>query len=125
MSKKMMLTSRLEPELIARLNATSAANKTTVSDTISFALDALEREQNATETIAEWSEKLNANIIALVETMKAFTGQMNLNFEMAKEMERVRLQAIVDLIKENEKAAQERFERLAKSSNKIGERINQ
>lgn len=120
-----MLTSRLEPELIARLNATSAANKTTVSDTISFALDALEREQNATETIAEWSEKLNANIIALVETMKAFTGQMNLNFEMAKEMERVRLQAIVDLIKENEKAAQERFERLAKSSNKIGERINQ
>ncbi len=85
-------------------------------------------DENPTDGLANRVEKLEKNVFALVESLKAFAEATNRNFEVARETEKVRLQAIVDLIKtkvdghENEdkermKLLVEWIEKLAVASN--------
>lgn len=117
MSRKVMLTSRLEPELVARLNDLSTASKATVADTISLALDALEREQKAADTVAERIEKLEANVAALVDLMATFNGKVDHEFLQASTNERERLKSLLTLIEkritEHDEAEKARFEKIA------------
>lgn len=69
MSKKVMLTTRLEPELIARLSEKATALFLPVDATISAALDALEREQNIKASITERVENLEATLGRLVDLL--------------------------------------------------------
>jgi hypothetical protein len=85
---------------------------------------------NSLAGLAARVEKMEKNTLNLVKTLMAFTEQMNRNFEVAKEMEKVRLQGVVDLIKkraeEHETNDKERMkllvewiERLAGEANRL------
>jgi hypothetical protein len=71
MSKKVMLTTRLEPELIARLNEVAASKYLPIDATISAALDAFDREQNMAESLADRVEKFESTVSRLVDVIVA------------------------------------------------------
>jgi hypothetical protein len=77
MLPKKHLPIRIEPALIARLDAVSKAIKNPVNDVISLALDALEREQNVAQTVTERLEYLENNLASLVELMTVFNEKID------------------------------------------------
>jgi hypothetical protein len=115
MLEKLHLSSRLEPGIIARLNSMSVTINASINDTISIALDALEREQNAIETVTERVESVEKNLLVLVDSMTAFNRKIDRQFTEASFNEKERLKSLLKLlgekIEEHDEAERARFNR--------------
>jgi hypothetical protein len=107
-TRKVMLPARVEPGLIPRLNSVSAAINASISDTISFALDALERERKAGETLPERVGSVERNLLVLVDSMTAFNRKIDQQFSEASFNEKERLKSLLKLLGEK---IDERFDR--------------
>jgi hypothetical protein len=111
--KKIMLPTRLEFDVITRLNRAAHSRKIPINDVISLALDGLEAEREVAQTITDRIDFLENNLGALVELMEVFGDKLDRHFSNETE----RLKTMYLLIKANmsdhDKAEKERFEQLA------------
>jgi predicted DNA-binding protein YlxM (UPF0122 family) len=119
MTKKMLpVPTRLAPEILARLQQISDERGISISELIREGMNVYLSGDNSLSGMAHRVNQLEKNVFNLVETMRTFVEATNRNFDMSREKERVRLQAIVDLIKskidEHDKAEKLRFGELSK-----------
>ena len=118
-TRKVMLPTRLDPSLIFRLKNKSAAINASISDTISLAMDALEREQKADETFSERAGSLEKNLTVLIDSITLFNQKMDQLFAQASFNEKERLKSLLKLLGEkitekidqHDEAERARFER--------------
>jgi hypothetical protein len=114
--RKINLPMRVEPGLIPRLNRVSAKTNSSVSSTISAALDALEKERSEAVTVGEKLEFLEKNLLALVELMEIFDRKIDRHFVESGACEKERLGAMYRLLEarltEHDAAEKERFKYL-------------
>ena len=113
---KKMLPTRLEIDVITRLNRTANSRKISVNDAISLALDGLEGEREVAQTITDRIEFLEKNLGSLIELLKNFDKKMDLHFTKAGASEQERLGALYRLLelrlKEHDTAERERFQQM-------------
>jgi hypothetical protein len=124
---KKMLTTRLESDLIDRLNEISTAIKAPINDTISISLDALEREQKTAETVVKRVESIEKNLSALAKLMAVFDEKMvvigekmDKQFVEASFNEKERMKSLLKLletkIREHDEAEEARFRKFSPRS---------
>jgi hypothetical protein len=110
---KTTLPARLEPDLIARLQRVSQAKKASVNDTISCAMDALEREQKEGGSFAQRVAFLEKNLSALLDLVLTFSEKMDAKFSEASKDERDRMKSLYKLMEikmdEHDEAEEVRF----------------
>ena len=112
---KKTLAARLDPDLTSRLKEASRSNNATIDRTISLALDALEREQKAGNSVAVRVDFLEKNLSAMLDLVTAFGEKIDEKFSQANVNEGERLKALYRLINtkmcEHDEAEEARFYR--------------
>lgn len=106
---KMKLNHRLDEEVIDRLMLLQSSQKIPLSDLISNALDALERELKMPETIMERVENIEHN---LVDMMARFEEKMDGASVNEKERLKSLLQLLDAKLQAHDQAEQARFDRI-------------
>jgi len=112
MLRKQPLPTRLEPELIERLKRFSLSISASIPDTISLALDALERERNTAQTITERVENIEENLTSLVDLMTRLSQKMDEAGVNEKERLKSLLQLLESKLLSHDQAEQMRFDKL-------------
>jgi len=124
---KTTLPARLEPDLIARLQRVSQAKKASVNDTISCAMDALEREQKEGGSFTQRVAFLEKNLSALLDLVLTFSEKMDAKFSEASTTEKERMKSLYKLLEikmaEHDEAEEVRFYRFLGSSQLGGQPV--
>jgi len=108
MQQKEHLSTRLEPELLDRLRTVAATKGASVPETISMALDALEREECLTEQL----ENLGGDVAYLTEKVACIDHKMDQASFNEKERLKSLLQLLEAKIQAHDQAEQARFDRM-------------
>lgn len=103
------LNQRLEEEVVSRLMLLQASQKIPLSDLISNALDALERELKLPETLVERVEKIESALILLASLFQEKMEEASVN---EKERLKSMLQLLDTRIQAHDQAEQARFEKI-------------
>lgn len=106
---KMKLNQRLEEAVVSRLIQLQATQKIPLSDLISNALDALERELKLPETLVERVEKIEGALILLASLFQEKMEEASVN---EKERLKSMLQLLDTRIQAHDQAEQARFEKI-------------
>ena len=119
---KVKLDTRLDPEIVERLKVLESRKGVSISDVLSGALDAFEREEEDRKTLSRRVENLESTIGKLVDTMAAFSESISAKFTEASELEKSRLQGLWDFQKRLLNEHGERLESLVKVLNEMSEK---
>jgi hypothetical protein len=115
-ARKINFPVRVEPELVSRLKSHSVATNLSLSDIISRALDALEREQTNSASLGGRIDCLGENLLVMVELMKIIDQKLDHQFSQASFDEKERLKSLLKLLGEqiqhHDEAERARFERI-------------
>lgn len=110
------LSTRLEIDVISRLNRVSDTRKISINDVISLALDGLEGERVVAQAITDRIEILEQNLAALVDLVELSNNNTDRLFNEACALEKERLGALYRLLenrlKDHDAAEKERFRNL-------------
>jgi hypothetical protein len=117
--RKMTMSARLDPDLIARLQTASKTIDASINHTISLALDALEREQKGGNSVAVRVGFLEKNLSAMLDLVTAFGEKIDEKFSQANINERERLKSLYKLLNtkmcEHDEAEEARFSKFVAS----------
>lgn len=110
------LSTRLEIDVISRLNRVSNTRKISINDVISLALDGLEGERVVAQAITDRIEILEQNLAALVDLVELSNNNLDRLFNEAGALEKERMGALYRLLenrlKDHDAAEKERFRNL-------------
>lgn len=115
MPSKVMLTARLERELVERINHIARQKDVSVNDLIGHAIDLVEREEREADSLLDRVVVLEKNMLALYDLIAVFGERMDGKFSEASINEKERLEYLYRIVEqkivEHDKAELARFEK--------------
>jgi Ribbon-helix-helix protein, copG family. len=115
MSSKVMLTARLERELVEKINRIARQKDVSVNDLIDQAIGLVERQHREADSLVDRVFVLEKNMLALYDLIAVFGERMDGKFSEASINEKERLEYLYALVEkrivEHDKAEVGRFEK--------------
>ena len=115
MSSKVMLTARLERELVEKINRMARQKDVSVNDLIDHAIGLVERQHREADSLVDRVFVLEKNMLALYDLIAVFGERMDGKFSEASINEKERLEYLYALVEkkivEHDKAEVGRFQK--------------
>ncbi len=115
MSSKVMLTARLERELVEKINRMARQKDVSVNDLIDHAIGLAERQHREADSLVDRVFVLEKNMLALYDLIAVFGERMDGKFSEASINEKERLEYLYALVEkkivEHDKAEVGRFQK--------------